>query len=98
MPAIFPPSLTLSRFPSPPAGSSALPTLHSLLAHLFPSVSLLPLSLDTINQTAFVPESREEDLHSGWLQLPGGSICLVTESGVTEGGVNEKGISILLVL
>ncbi|KAF5365678.1 hypothetical protein D9758_003140 [Tetrapyrgos nigripes] len=91
-PPILPPTLTLSRFPSSTGPSSPPPTLHAVLAYLFPSVSLLPLSLETINQTPFMPESREEDLHSGWLQLPRGNICLVTESGVTEGGVNEKGV------
>ncbi|THV01714.1 hypothetical protein K435DRAFT_775943 [Dendrothele bispora CBS 962.96] len=91
-PPILPPSLTLSRFPSPPTPSLCTPVLCAVITHLFPAVTLLPLSLGTINDSCFMPESREEDLHSGWLQLPRGSICLVTESGVTEGDINEKGV------
>lgn len=52
----------------------------------------IPLSLDTINKTPFSPESKDEDLHSGWLQLPKGTIALVTETGVEEGTVSEAGL------
>ncbi|TRM59431.1 hypothetical protein BD626DRAFT_462490 [Schizophyllum amplum] len=91
-PPILPPSLTLSRFPAPPPGSTNLPTLRHALSLLFPSVSAIPLSLETINTTQFAPESRDEDLVSGWLQLPKGSVCLITEGGLSEGGVTERGL------
>jgi len=38
-----------------------------------------------------MPESREEDLHSGYLQLPLGTTTLLTESGMEEGQVVERG-------
>lgn len=96
-PPILPPSLTLSRFPPPSPPSDVTmriktPTISSILSYILPTVSTLPLSLHTLNTTAFSPESRNEDLHSGWLQLPSGSICVVSEGGVTEGGVFERGL------
>lgn len=63
-----------------------------MLSLIFPLVSVLPLSLETINTTSFAPELKQEDLHGGWLQLPQGSICVITESKLTEGGINERGI------
>lgn len=68
------------------------PSLSHILSYIFPIVSTLPLSLHTLNTTAFAPESKNEDLHSGWLQLPFGSVCVVSEGGVTEGGVFERGL------
>ncbi|KAL1683483.1 hypothetical protein EV122DRAFT_273133 [Schizophyllum commune] len=98
-PPILPPSMTLSRFPAPPPSASAsssvppLPTLHPALALLFPTVTSIPLTLPTINTTPFVPTSKDEDLLSGWLQLPRRTLCLLTESGLTaEGGVTERGL------
>jgi len=46
-----------------------------------------------LNKGSFVPESKDEELHSGYLQIPSGSMMLVTESGVKEGILSEKGIS-----
>ncbi|KAL1741169.1 hypothetical protein HDZ31DRAFT_46020 [Schizophyllum fasciatum] len=91
-PPILPPPLTLSRFPAPPPDGPKLPALHHALALLFPAVSNIPLSLETINNTQFVPESKDEDLVSGWLQLPKGSVCLVTEGELRAGGVSERGL------
>lgn len=56
----------------------------------------MPLSLQNLNSTAFVPESKDEDLHSGWLQLPKGSVCVVSELELEEGTIAEKGASLLL--
>jgi len=94
MPPILPLTLTVSRFPSPPSkpGFSNNPTLSYVLSLIFPVVNTLPLSLNILNTTSFVPESKNEDLHSGWLQLPSGSVCLITEGGVTEGRVSERGL------
>ncbi|KAG6861875.1 hypothetical protein C0995_010581 [Termitomyces sp. Mi166 len=83
-PPILPLTLTVSRFPSP-KGPNTTPALAHTLSQILALLTTLPLSLETINNTAFVPESKDEDLHSGWLQLPKGSVCLVTEGGVTEG-------------
>jgi len=45
-----------------------------------------------MNNRSFAPESKNEDLHSGMLQLPAGTVVLVTESGIQEGKVLEKGV------
>ncbi|KII88881.1 hypothetical protein PLICRDRAFT_109472 [Plicaturopsis crispa FD-325 SS-3] len=90
-PPIFPPSLTLSRFPSPERPSTP-PSLSHVLEEILPISLTLPLSLDLLNRENFTPESKEEDLHSGWLQVPSGSNYLVTESGIQEGKLVEKGI------
>lgn len=51
----------------------------------------MPLSLDILDKVSFCPESKDEDLHSGQLQLPKGSILLLNEGAVTEGGIFNKG-------
>jgi hypothetical protein len=62
-----------------------------VLSQILPLLTTLPLSLETLNNKVLAPESKEEDLHSGWLQLPRGSVCIVTEGGVTEGTILERG-------
>lgn len=52
----------------------------------------MQLSLETLNNDRFVPESNGEDLSSGYLQVPAGSVMLLTETGVQEGNVIEKGM------
>jgi len=91
-PPILPLTLTISSFPSDPlVPSNHIPSLSHILSQIFPLITTLPLSLETLNSTNFGPESKNEDLHSGWLQVPSGTVLLVTESGVTEGGVLERG-------
>ncbi|EKM82874.1 hypothetical protein AGABI1DRAFT_104708 [Agaricus bisporus var. burnettii JB137-S8] len=90
-PPVYPPSLTLSSFPAP-SDATAKPTLSHILSLLLPITCTLPLSLNTINETPFCPESKNEDLHSGWLQVPQGTLYLLTESGITEGSVRNKGL------
>ncbi|KAF9452815.1 hypothetical protein P691DRAFT_803108 [Macrolepiota fuliginosa MF-IS2] len=90
-PPIYPPSLTLSSFPAP-SDPSATPTLYHVLSLILPIINILPLTLGTLNKTSFSPESKNEDLHSGWLQVPHGSLYLLTETGVMEGIVLDKGI------
>ncbi|TDL25050.1 hypothetical protein BD410DRAFT_76463 [Rickenella mellea] len=96
-PPILPPSLTISRFPRPPT-SDAAPSLTYVLSELLPRSILVPLSLDLINTINFAPESRDEDLHAGILQLAPGTTVLVTESGIEEGKINEKGVRNLQTL
>ncbi|KXN90462.1 Mini-chromosome maintenance complex-binding protein [Leucoagaricus sp. SymC.cos] len=90
-PPIYPPSLTLSSFP-PSTTSSTTPTLHHVLTQILPLFVALPLTLDTLNKTSFYPESKNEDLHSGWLQVPQGIVYLLNELGITEGKVLDRGI------
>ncbi|KAI0781236.1 mini-chromosome maintenance replisome factor-domain-containing protein [Trametes elegans] len=98
-PPLLPPSLVISRFPPPPPVPSTTPstplptpTLSAVLGLLLPLTHTLNLSLDTLNQSQFVPESKDEDLHAGVLQLPKGTVLLVSEGGVREGQLLERGI------
>ncbi|KAI0075471.1 hypothetical protein K474DRAFT_1664215 [Panus rudis PR-1116 ss-1] len=68
------------------------PTLTHVLSHLLPLTHTLPLSLPFLNTIPFAPESKDEDLHAGALQLPKGSVLLITEGGVQEGKLHERGI------
>jgi hypothetical protein len=52
----------------------------------------LPLSLDLLNTVPFAPESVNEDLHSGYLQLAHGTTMLMTEGGIQEGKLVERGV------
>lgn len=98
-PPLLPPSVTITHFPSPPpppptnaATAVPTPTLSALLAELLPLTHTLPLSLPLLNKEPFSPESKDEDLHSGALQLPQGTVLLVTESGVQEGKLIDRGV------
>ncbi|KAH7906482.1 putative alanine racemase-domain-containing protein [Hygrophoropsis aurantiaca] len=88
---LLPPSLTLSRFPQPKE-ASAIPTLSYVLSEILPLFITVPLSLGTLNKVNFTPESIEEDLHSGVLQVSQGTTILLTENGIQEGQLVEKGI------
>ncbi|KAH9901638.1 mini-chromosome maintenance replisome factor-domain-containing protein [Cubamyces lactineus] len=96
-PPLLPPSLVISRFPPPPPVPSTtasvpppIPTISAILRLLLPLTDTLPLSLDTLNKRRFVPESQDEDLHAGLLQLPQGTVVLITEGGVREGQLLER--------
>jgi hypothetical protein len=52
----------------------------------------LPLSLDLLNSAPSSPESINEDLHSGFLQLAHGTTMLMTEGGIQEGKLVERGV------
>ena len=91
--SLNPPSLTLAHFPSQASTSpSTLPTLSGVLSLLLPLHVTLPLSLDLLNSARFAPESINEDLHSGYLQLAHGTTMLMTEGGIQEGKLIERGV------
>lgn len=90
-PPILPLALAISNFPTHTEHPDATPTLCHILSLIFPLVTTVPLSLDALNKVQFCPESKEEDLHSGLLQLPKGTVLLINEGVVTEGGVVGKG-------
>lgn len=92
VPPMYPLSLTISRFPSVSNDQISVSALFHVLSQLLPMVSLLPLSLNLLNDASFCPESKDEDLHSGWLQHPKGSVIICTEGGVSEGSIVQKGI------
>ncbi len=97
---MLPLSLTISGFPVG-AKSDARPTLYPILEALLPSLAQLnfPLNLDrwsdaqTPGSVYFAPRSVDEDLHSGVLQLPAGTVITVIESGVKEGEGSPRNIS-----
>ncbi|CAL1703945.1 unnamed protein product [Somion occarium] len=105
-PSLLQPSLTLSHFPSPAVPAIASPSeasnqslppvyhpaLFHVLCEILPLTETLPLSLPYLNTVPFVPESKDEDLYAGALQLPKGSVLLVTEGGVSEGKLQERGL------
>lgn len=93
-PPVLPLSLTIAGFPAPPENLDTKPALYHVLSQIFPLVSILPLTLDTLNNTPFCPESKDEDLHSGHLQLPKGTVLVLAEGAITEGGIFNKGIYI----
>ena len=90
--SLNPPSLTLAHFPSPTSSPSTLPALSHVLSLLLPLHVTLPLSLDLLNSVLFAPESVNEDLHSGYLQLAHGTTVLMTEGGIQEGKLVERGV------
>jgi len=96
-PPVLPLSLTLSGFPSS-LEANTTPTLHHVLSLIFPLVTTLPLSLSALNKTSFCPESKDEDLHSGWLQHPKGAVAVFNEGNVTEGEISSKGTSAFSLL
>ncbi|KAH7889846.1 putative alanine racemase-domain-containing protein [Phlebopus sp. FC_14] len=88
---LLPPSLNISLFPQPPE-PGMLPALSHVLVELLPQYIPIQLSLDVLNTKLFMPESKEEDLHAGYLQVPFGTTTLLTESGIQEGKLLEKGV------
>ncbi|KIY67975.1 hypothetical protein CYLTODRAFT_375033 [Cylindrobasidium torrendii FP15055 ss-10] len=91
VPPILPHTLSVTRFPASPS-PDAVPALSRALSLLFPYVNTIPLTIKSINETPFTPESKNEILHSGWLQQPKGSICVVSDTGMKEGTLNEAGL------
>ncbi|PPQ78178.1 hypothetical protein CVT25_015511 [Psilocybe cyanescens] len=91
-PPVLPLSLTIAGFPPPPDNLETQPALYHVLSQIFPLISILPLTLDTLNNTAFCPESKDEDLYSGRLQQPKGTVLVLTEGAITEGGIFNKGV------
>jgi hypothetical protein len=90
--SLNPPSLTLTHFPSPTSSPPTLPALSHLLSLILPLQVTLSLSLDLLNSALFAPESVNEDLRSGYLQLAQGTAVLMTESGIEEGKLIERGV------
>jgi len=90
--SLNPPSLTLTHFPSPTSSSPTLPALFHLLSLILPLQVTLSLTLDLLNSALFAPESVNEDLRSGYLQLAQGTAVFMTESGIEEGKLIERGV------
>ncbi|KAJ7716661.1 hypothetical protein DFH07DRAFT_862016 [Mycena maculata] len=113
-PPLLPLSLTLSRFPSPaiepsePRLALALSRLLPLLTYLplsldaLNNTSFAPASKPTPSPFNSTSEQWEggaaDELHSGRLQLPRGSVLLISAHGMREGKVNERGLANLRAL
>lgn len=98
-PPLLPPSITISQFPLPSSNESGTsPTLSHILSLILPRLITLPLSLNFLNNSSFAPESKDEDLHAGMLQLPKGTALLVTENGLSEGQLVNRGIVVILYI
>ncbi|KAF5383453.1 hypothetical protein D9757_006108 [Collybiopsis confluens] len=97
-------------FAAAAVSSNDTPALYHVLSQLVPIITYASLSLPLLNDGAFIPESKpqprsgdsdedtEDELHSGILQLAPSTVCLITDSGVTEGRINERGVRNLRAL
>ncbi|KAG8758232.1 hypothetical protein FRC14_000479 [Serendipita sp. 396] len=91
-PPMLPLSMTLAAFVDPVDKEAEEPTIVPILRQLLSAVSFMPLSLERLNKTFFLPTSVDEDVHAGFLQQSIGSCVIVSESGIKEGKVTEKGL------
>lgn len=65
--------------------------LSESLRLIIPRYACHSLNLDFLNNMAFSPESKDEDLHAGLLQVSDSTTLLMAEFGIAEGRINEKG-------
>ncbi|TFY70334.1 hypothetical protein EVG20_g2670 [Dentipellis fragilis] len=84
-------TLTVTHFPPSPEDNTT-PTLSHVMSTLLPMSIMLPLSLEMLNTLPFTPENKNEDLHSGVLQVASGTTFLITEDVVKEGKLLEQGV------
>ena len=54
----------------------------------------IPLSIDLLNNTRFMPKSENENLQAGLLQLTDGTAVILDETGITEGTLGDLGKNI----
>ncbi|KAJ3851054.1 hypothetical protein EV368DRAFT_83919 [Lentinula lateritia] len=86
------------------ATSTSTPALYNALSLLLRIIAHVPLSLPLLNDGVFFPESKpqprsknadedvEDELYSVLLQLARSTVCLITDSNVTEGQINDRGV------
>lgn len=67
--------------------------LNTIIASLTPRFAEVDLSIPMLNnqKTRVAPRNRDENLESGWLQLPSGTRCLIDMRGITEGKLDDNG-------
>lgn len=61
-----------------------------------PSVIHVPLSIPFLNESRMMPISKEEDLHSGVLQLPAGTMVVVSDAHISQGTVTQRKTPLLV--
>ncbi|KLO11990.1 hypothetical protein SCHPADRAFT_830184 [Schizopora paradoxa] len=96
-PPVMPLSITISQFEKD-ARESVTPLLAHALKQILPLSTFLSLSLERLNSQKFIPESVDEDLHAGFLQLPKGSVLLLSDNEVEEGQLSDKGMRNLVAI
>ncbi|TPX54902.1 hypothetical protein SeMB42_g00122 [Synchytrium endobioticum] len=87
------PTLNLSGVPSSPSSTNLTKEIFHLLQLLLPRVSYIPLSLEHINTTQFIPGSLPEKtagLSTGDLQLAEGTMLVLDETKMSPGKVMDR--------
>ncbi len=90
-PPVLPLSITISQFKND-TQDMATPTLTYVLREILTLSAYLPLSLNRLNTHKFIPESVNEDLHAGFLQLPKGTVLILSDHEVEDGHLSDKGL------
>lgn len=67
--------------------------LQKVLEQLLPRLVKLDFNIAELNKVKYLPESKDENLISGVLQLPQGTTVLVDESRMGEGNLQDRGES-----
>jgi len=70
--------------------------LYKLLETILPRIVKLDFHVAELNKVKYLPESRDENLISGVLQLPRSTVMLVDETRMGEGTLQDRGGSISL--
>lgn len=65
--------------------------LQKLLQQLLPRLVKLDVNVTDLNKTTYMPESKDENLVSGALQLTQGTVVLVDETRMGEGNLQDRG-------
>lgn len=65
--------------------------LQDLLEKLLPRIVKLDFHVSELNKVKYLPESRDENLISGVLQLPESTVVLVDETRMGEGNLQDRG-------
>lgn len=65
--------------------------LQKLLQQLLPRLVKLDFHVAELNKVKYLPESKDENLISGVLQLPRGTTLLVDETRMGEGNLQDRG-------
>lgn len=65
--------------------------LQKVLEQLLPRLVKLDFNIAELNKVKYLPESKDENLISGVLQLPQGTTVLVDETRMGEGNLQDRG-------
>ncbi|KAK9896561.1 hypothetical protein P389DRAFT_171824 [Cystobasidium minutum MCA 4210] len=72
--------------------SRVVSKIRKTLEQLLPRLVSLNFDIAELNKVTYLPESRDENLISGVLQLPQGTTVLVDETGMGEGNLQDRGV------